>query len=187
MNNTFSNFIAFVAGAAIGSFVTYKVIKARCDQIIQEEVDSVKDYYRNERGRETVDETIDEPEVDSESDSNEQDVKDYSTVLKNCKYGAESVGGPHIITPDEYGENDDYETCTLTYYADGVLVDDVTDEPIESVEDVVGVDSLELFGEYDDHSVFVRNDKFKCDYEILLDDRRYSETKSANYSHDSGG
>jgi hypothetical protein len=43
------------------------------------------------------------------------------------------------------------------------------------VDDVVGFESLNRFGEYEDDSVFVRNDRLKCDYEILLDRRKYSD------------
>ena len=66
------------------------------------------------------------------------------------------------------------DRISLTYYADGVLADE-NDEVIEDVEDAVGIDSLNRFGEYEDDSVFVRNDARKCDYEILLDQRTYSE------------
>ena len=86
---------------------------------------------------------------------------------------------PYIITPDEFGEFDDYETISLTYYADGVLTDDM-DEPIEDVDGLVGVDSLSHFGEYEDDSVFVRNDRMKADYEILSDLRNYSDIKEQN-------
>ena len=70
--------------------------------------------------------------------------------------------------------NEEHEQISLTYYADGVLADE-NDEVIEDVEDAVGIDSLNHFGEYEDDSVFVRNDARKCDYEILLDQRTYSE------------
>ena len=75
----------------------------------------------------------------------------------------------HHVPGDE-----EYEQISLTYYADGVLADE-NDEVIEDVEDAVGIDSLNHFGEYEDDSVFVRNDARKCDYEILLDQRTYSE------------
>ena len=71
-------------------------------------------------------------------------------------------------------DDEEYEQISLTYYADGVLADE-NDEVIEDVEDAVGIDSLNHFGEYEDDSVFVRNDARKCDYEILLDQRTYSE------------
>lgn len=62
----------------------------------------------------------------------------------------------------------------MTYYADQVLVDE-NDEMIEDVEEMVGFESLNHFGEYEDDSVFVRNDAKKCDYEILLDQKLYSD------------
>ena len=81
---------------------------------------------------------------------------------------------PYVITPDEFGEIDDYETITLIYYSDEVLTDD-DDELVEDVENVVGVDSLSHFGEYEADSVYVRNDILKADYELLLDQRNYSD------------
>ena len=63
---------------------------------------------------------------------------------------------------------------SLTYTADGVLLDDMN-EIVDDIEEVVGEDSLEHFGEYEDDPVYVRNDAKKCDYEILLDQRNYQE------------
>ena len=69
---------------------------------------------------------------------------------------------PYVIAPEEFGEEYEYDTISLTYYSDRVLTDD-DDEIVEDVEDVVGFESLESFGEYEDDSVFVRNDRLKCD------------------------
>ena len=82
--------------------------------------------------------------------------------------------GPYVISPDEFGNEFDYEEVSLTYYADGVLTDD-QDNIIEDVEGLVGLDSLNHFGEYEDDSVFVRNDALQTDYEILADLRNYSD------------
>ena len=46
---------------------------------------------------------------------------------------------------------------------------------VDDIEETVGIDSLTHFGEYEDGSVFVRNDERKCDYEILLDHRNYED------------
>lgn len=83
---------------------------------------------------------------------------------------------PYVISPDEFGEmeDEDYDKVSVTYYADGVLADEY-DEVVENVDEIVGEESLTHFGEYEDDSVFVRNDKLKCDYEILLDQRNYSD------------
>ena len=85
----------------------------------------------------------------------------------------------YIIRPDEFGEYDDYDAISLTYYADHILTDE-DDEIVEDIEDKIGFDALSHFGEYEEDSVFVRNDRIKCDYEILLDQRKYSEVEHYN-------
>ena len=81
---------------------------------------------------------------------------------------------PYVISPEEFGEFEDYERISLSYYADQVLADE-DDEKVDDVDNVVGLESLTHFGEFEDDSVFVRNDRLKCDYEILLDQRTYSD------------
>lgn len=81
---------------------------------------------------------------------------------------------PYTITPDEFGEMDGYQQISLTYYADGTLADE-DDRIIEDVEGEIGSDNLEKFGEYEDDAVFVRNDFYRCDYEILMDHRNYDD------------
>lgn len=167
-------FFIFIAGAVIGSAVTWKVSKDYYEKLVQEDFDSRR--FKPEDGK-------------SEPDITEQDKEDYKRVLKQVNYSeyanqtipeqkevkeVTAVDRPYIISPNEFGELDDYETISLAYYDDGVLADDL-DELVEDVDDVVGLDSLNHFGEYEDDSVFVRNDRLKADYEILLDHRNYSD------------
>ena len=49
------------------------------------------------------------------------------------------------------------------------------DNEIEDVDNIVGLDSLDTFGKYEDDSIYVRNDSLKCDYEILADNSNYSD------------
>lgn len=121
-----------------------------------------------------------------DTDKEKPDIKEYARRLakegytRYSDFGSEeeeepvSEAGPYVIPPEQFGDDEEYEQISLTYYADGVLADE-NDEVIEDVEDAVGIDSLNHFGEYEDDSVFVRNDARKCDYEILLDQRTYSE------------
>ncbi len=85
---------------------------------------------------------------------------------------------PYVISPDDFGEYDDYNTISLLYFADEILTDDDY-SIIENVNDIVGIDSLGTFGEYEDDAVHVRNDRLKCDYEILKDERRFEDIKLA--------
>ena len=86
----------------------------------------------------------------------------------------EPKDGPYVITPREYGSIDEYEQIILVFWKDHVLTDDNFDI-VEDIEDCVGFESLNHFGEYMDDVVYVRNDRTKCDYEISLDLRTYDE------------
>lgn len=67
--------------------------------------------------------------------------------------------GPYVITPDEY-DCSEYEPTTLNYYADGVLTD-IYDNKIDDIDDMVGLESLDHFGEYEEDTVYVRDDSKK--------------------------
>ena len=122
--------------------------------------------------------------------NNKPDIVEYAKILSETGYtnyaerqdkkekkGVEPVEDerPYVISPDEFGEKDGYENVTLTYYADGVLTD-YFDNVISNVDEVVGFDSLDHFGEYEDDVVFVRNEKMETDYEILRDLRDFNES-----------
>lgn len=122
--------------------------------------------------------------------NNKPDIVEYAKILSETGYtnyaerqdkkekkGVEPVEDerPYVISPDEFGEKDGYENVTLTYYADGVLTD-YFDNVISNIDEVVGFDSLDHFGEYEDDAVFVRNEKMETDYEILRDLRDFNES-----------
>ena len=179
--------LGFIIGAASGATVAWYLLKDKYETLAQEEIDSVKEVFAR-REQEMKDETVKRNVAEGikDSDRTKPDLKEYAEQLKKngyTRYSDLSVddGGvsdkqtkPYVIPPEQFGDNEEHEQISLTYYADGVLADE-NDEVIEDVEDAVGIDSLNHFGEYEDDSVFVRNDARKCDYEILLDQRTYSE------------
>lgn len=187
---------AFVAGAAVGSATTLVVVKRKYEKIAQEEIDSVKEvFYKREFGSKVKEMTNAGEGIvrglqagimqAAEQAKDKPDLVQYAAMVQ--KYGG-NIGEekeahmkdkyPYVISPEEFGEFDDYEKISLTYYADGVLADD-NNEVVDDVEDIVG-DALDHFGEYEDDSVFVRCDERKCDYEILLDQRTFSEVSDSN-------
>lgn len=172
--------VIFAAGAAIGSAVTWKLIKTRYERITNEAIESVKEVFG--RGKHAESQPVDDTDT-------EKDKAELTDILQNQSYtnytkqekgyaGTMDAKKPYVIAPEEFGEYDGYEIVSLTYYADGILTDE-EDDAIEDIESIVGADSLNHFGEYEDDSVFVRNDARKTDYEILLDTREY-----ANIIHD---
>ena len=184
MNNTATAIFTFIIGVSIGSFITWRLVKKKYEQIAQEEIDSVKEVFsrRNiqnsntEEKVEVVDTNIENTLTDCKDIIKENGYFNYSEQNKEKEGGADMSRKPYVISPSEFDELDGYNAISLTYYADGVLVDDIDDSIIDI--SVVGKDSLTHFGEYEDDSVFVRNEKLKTDYEILLDVRKYSDVKN---------
>lgn len=208
MKCKFINVLMFAVGAAIGSAVTWKVVKTKYEQIAKEEIESVKeafadrianlqeqvdDYVDADAAEEWSDrarqidwkelEDLDEEEDEDESYDTTDDRAAYARIANN--YTSEKGGAvkmakrPYVISPDDFGELDDYNRITLCYYSDGTLEDEDHELIDESeFDNLIGSDSLFHFGEYEDDSVFVRNEYLKTDFEILKDYRTYAEANS---------
>lgn len=215
MNCKFINVLMFAAGAAIGSAVTWKVVKTRYERIAQEEINSVKEVFAerldaiqgDDENREVEEdseerpgrtrqinwaelEDLDEDENDEERSSDRcftaEEFDRYAELLEhyNGEYNSEKKGGaekmakrPYVISPYDFGELDGYHQIELTYYADGILEDDEYNI-VKDIDELIGVDSLNTFGEYEDDAVFVRNEYLKTDFQILKDYSTYDEART---------
>ena len=167
--------LIFAAGLAIGAVAGACVIKNKVLADAKEEIEEVREYYRSKR--EVKEE---QPEVEPVSEE-----KEYNDIVSNNGYvnynkpekiQTSEFIDPYIIDPSEFGEEVGYDTETLTYFADGVLVDDV-DDVIEEPDLVVGLNNLDIFEEFGASSIYVRNVMYKTDYEVLRDDWKYSDLK----------
>ena len=188
------NLLFFVAGAAIGSVVTWKLIEKKYKDLADEEIESVKETFKNRKSRitkdevkETVEKVINkwkEPKETVEdivtaegyyTEEEETEEDDESNYTVDVDPGVEVIA-PYVITPEQFGEYDEYGTKTLTYYADNVLTDEI-DNPITSDEMItmIGPDALDHFGEYEDDSVYIRDEMNEMDYEILKSEKMFSE------------
>ena len=113
--------------------------------------------------------------ITEEPEDQEQPEAEPPSGVTGAKEGlTHDTSAPYVISPEQFGEFDDYDQESLTYYADHILTDSC-DRIVEDVEQTVGFESLAHFGEYDEDSVYVRNDRLKMDFEILRDQREYSK------------
>jgi hypothetical protein len=183
-----NKFFIFAIGAAAGSVVTWKLLKTKYEKIAQDEIESMKDYIsRKEQKLSSTKEITSEVKDEKEAEPTEiEEAEEIITELGYKNYAdasnarqKESVNAPYVITPEEFTDDPNYAVVSLTYYADGVLADD-WDAVVEDVENLVGKDSLTHFGEYEDDAVHVRNERLKCDYEILMETREYYATVTTN-------
>lgn len=185
MNEQLKNLLIFSAGAIIGTVATWAFVKNRYEQMAHDEIEEIRDLYLEKSHK------IEKEEPDDHKDESVEDTvvkedrtEDYKKKVEELGYMRQrdreggkhdmKIEDPYIITPDEFGDQDNYETNTLTYYSDGVLTDE-TGIIVDNIDEVVGNDSLNHFGEYEDDTVFVRNDRHECDYEIQKDTRKFAD------------
>lgn len=188
MNNDLKALLIFALGAAAGSAVTWYLAKKQYERDMQDLID---EYYGDANAEEDESEYQDEEEETEEipvkvaAERNYEEPMDIREVASRFEqtetnnYEREdyrNMDEPYVITPEEFSDlvYEEYETETLTLYADGVLCDYV-DNVIENVDDLVGEDSLNHFGEYEEDTVFVRNDHLKTGFEIQRDTRTFVE------------
>ena len=175
------NVIIFTVGAGVGSLLTWMFVKDYYKKIADEEIESVVERFKDRRKEETV-EKIENDKVNDDSNGYTSiiDSMDYSTTtnysndddLYTVKVEEkEEFIKPMIIDADEFGDEEGYDTETLTYYSDGIIADDDGDLVFEH-ETLIG-DALEHFDE--DNLVYVRNVNELCDYEIYKDSKTYKE------------
>lgn len=180
----------FSAGAAIGALAAWRYLKPKYERMVQEEVNEFKKDWSGKSDTETESEPEDSKtftleELEEKRDQLKEMAKTYEDIVEENKYAKVLEKGgsnmkddePYVISPLKFAEQDeDYEVISLTYFSDGILVDDMG-ELIENVESIVGTEFPEHFGEYteDPDTVYVRNERLMVDYEIQRDLDTYAE------------
>lgn len=220
--DTLCKFFLFTAGAAIGSVVTWKLVKTKYEQIAQEEIDSVKEEYASlmKSMRYKLKNSTVHPDESTETDENaddnypddddrdltphEQEMVEYYKLTSkyrsndNEKVSEENnenneeggngdeddlgfpyINGPYVISADDFNSSPPgYNAQPLDYFADGVLADGWG--VVLDIEETIGEDSLEHFGDDQDDILYVRNERNEIDYEITRDPRTYDEARRTN-------
>ena len=172
----------FAAGVVVGAVAGAYLVKDKIMADAKQEIEEVREYYRSKK-ESKKEETVEEQPVEEVKEE-----KEYKTIVENSGYvnynKPEQIiqhsvleDTPYAIDPEEFGDKVDegWDMTTLTYFADGVLVDDV-DEIVEQPDVVVGLDNLRIFEEFPDATcVYVRNETWRTDFEILRDDWKWSD------------
>lgn len=83
---------------------------------------------------------------------------------------------PFVLHEDEWMEGCGYKRVDLFYYAGDETLTDEGDDPIPTVDDTVGLANLQRFGQgtQDARTLFVRNDRLRSDFQIILHDGKYA-------------
>ena len=203
MNSRVVGIISFIAGGLVGAGTAFILLKSKYEQEYNEAAAHMQRVYMDaiaeEKGykTETDIEGGEDPEVLAKLNREKPDIMetarkvsedhkfvDYSKqeIKTVAEKEAEAVTPKnekpeyYTISPEEFGDYDDYGHIYLTYYTDGILADSqdvIIDE--DEIAEAIGSDFADYFGEYEDDSVHIRNDHFKCDYQILADTRTFEK------------
>ena len=175
-------FFIFAAGVVAGAVAGAYLVKDKIMADAKQEIEEVREYYKSKK-ESKKEETVEEQPVEEVKEE-----KEYEEIVVNSGYvnynkpeqiAQHSVleDEPYSIDPEEFGDKEDegWDTMVLTYFADGVLIDDA-DEIVEQPDVVVGLDNLKIFEEFPDATcVYVRNETWRTDFEILRDDWKWSD------------
>lgn len=195
----FKGLCIFAAGALAGAAVAARVVRDKYQQEAEEEIAEMREYYRElKKNAKTPDEDKIVEEKNIKEEKEENDKNEYDEIVKGytnyTQYLSKAAAKyfdtetkenkkeekeertnyePFIIDVEEFGEDPTYDTATLTYYKDKVLTNDLDDVIDYSV---AGEENLKIFDEHPDcKAIYVRDDIYMVDYEIIRDPYQYDE------------
>lgn len=171
--------LLFVGGAVTGAAICYFVTKKKYEteiSYLESEIDATIDkYYASQE------EQI--PETEELNEEERKEVETYNSLAGNYT-DYSRITKPDISTlmhekhpeydfkildpnnPDP--EEQLYEQQTVQYYEEDGTLADISENIIPDLENVIGPDALDHFGEYGEEDIVrVRNKKLGIDYEVI--------------------
>lgn len=173
----------FSLGAIVGSGVTLLCVRKHYAKKADAEISAIKEAYGasedkvcEDACKEDFEEVKEEYEkIIYENEYNEEDDAEDSYIIHDEYPREERASKPYVIGPDLYSEDfHGFDKCVLVYWHGNDML--LTDEQeVMDIETTIGRSSLEHFGEYESDTVFVRNERLGCDFEVLLEEGSYAE------------
>lgn len=192
--------LIFLAGAAVGSLVTWYFTKEYYRKKTDEEVNDVVAHFRNAYTREVEEPRRVQQEAERQQrESWQEQKKAYYKMSQQYQppdepvpevgyypepHPHEDYNPPYEVTEEQVLDmmrmNDEWEQVELTYYeADDVVVEDR--EQMENWSEYVGPVSSKCFNSQGLY--FVRNEKYKVDYEIHYEPGTFGDTTDPDFGY----
>ena len=161
--------IIFVVGVGVGIGASYNIIKKKHDEILEEEIASVKESYsknNKESDEVTEEKEPEQKEIASVKETYNKLTKEYS------ESNEENCSEIYEISYDDFGE-EGYEEIELTYYIDDETLTDDADEPMEELDIISSIGSIDILdGCKDGEYIYIRNKEKEIDYSIAISENR---------------
>lgn len=192
--------LIFLAGAAAGSLITWYFTKEYYRKKTDEEVNDVVAHFRNAYTREVKEPRRVQQEAERQQrESWQEQKKAYYKMSQQYQppdepvpevgyypepHPHEDYNPPYEVTEEQVLDmmrmNDEWEQVELTYYeADDVVVEDR--EQMENWSEYVGPVSSMCFNSQGLY--FVRNEKYKVDYEIHYEPGNFGDTDDPDFGY----
>ena len=193
-------FLIFLTGAAAGSLITWYFTKEYYRKKTDEEVNDVVAHFRNAYTREVEEPRRVQQEAERQQrESWQEQKKAYYKMSQQYQppdepvpevgyypepHPHEDYNPPYEVTEEQVLDmmrmNDEWEQVELTYYeADDVVVEDR--EQMENWLEYVGPVSSKCFNAQGLY--FVRNEKYKVDYEIHYEPGNFGDTDDPDFGY----
>lgn len=182
--------LIFLGGAAVGGLTATIYFKRKIDSLEEEYQKIATDAYNKyisdfnievgySHGDKDIQIISDIPnkgyvsgiDIGNDEDKYTEIVKEYNNQEEN---ETEDNIMPYIITPEEYGDDDDYDTKVLTAFTDKVVLDEYNCMvDIGYFGDAI---NKKIYSKKNkDTSIFVRDENEKVDYEIIKENISFEE------------
>lgn len=188
----------FAIGAAIGATVTYFYTVSKEREKNERDIAELKAYYNNEfkekiaqKHEKTAKNDENSPKIELQN-SNDNSENQYEKVIESVKEENSSpvlkVDPPKenrvIISGDEFLEDDEYDKETLYYFEEDEVFSDPEYVVVPDGINLVGKENLDHVGMFEDNVLYVRNELFGKDYEVIFHDQAYSDVAGIDYEGD---
>ena len=180
--------LIFLGGAAVGGLTATIYFKRKIDSLEEEYQKIATDAYNKYVSDFNIE--VSYPHDDNQIISDipnkgyalgidtANDYDKYTEIVKEYNNQEENETEdnimPYIITPEEYGDDDNYDTKVLTAFTDKVVLDE--DNCMVDIGYFGDAINKKIYSKKNkDTSIFVRDENEKVDYEIIKESISFEE------------
>ena len=195
---SFKEPLCFLGGLIVGGAIGVLGMRRRCDEQVNQAYEESRSYYNKKiaevsaknRNKPTPAELVksivkdDTEPVAVQKNPEKTDYTAYSTITKEdpvdpvpLETNPEETEESFVLISDEnYMYDHDYDKMTVVVYADGTLARDDNDDILD-VDETIGAGAynaaLNSGNPYD--AIYIRNKDRQIDYEVVTNDKTYTE------------